>query len=524
MNIINNLTIGKRLTLAFFSVLVLVTVLAVTALVRMDAIRDDVVLLGDDRIPKLEKTDDWIIALLQSARHTRNMLILTTAEQIATEIKATRELRKIRTDAFGYLKARIKTKEGLAALADIEATRGKSFDTEENYIKMIEAGNYDEAKEYLLSTALPAQQALLDALDRLRDYYVAETKTILAETKVDFEQGRTIMIVVSLSAGLLCIVLGYIITRSITGPINNAVRVADQVALGDLTAKFATEQKDEIGKLMSALQTMVLSLQKVIQEVKSASDQIAVASSQIANGNADLSARTESQASSLQQTAASVEQLSSTVKQNAESTVTATKLASDASSDATRGNDVVNQVVGTMNQIQDSSKKIAEITAVIDGIAFQTNILALNAAVEAARAGDQGRGFAVVASEVRTLAQRSSQAAKEIKGLIEDSVQKVNAGNELANTAGKTMTELLSSVSRVTSVLNEISNATQEQAGGIEQVNAAVAQLDQTTQQNAALVEESAAAAASLRDQASSLTTTVAQFRVNPSAQSLATT
>jgi len=287
------------------------------------------------------------------------------------------------------------------------------------------------------------------------------------------------------------------------------------VADGDLTSRIESSSRDETGQLMLALKNMNASLATVVSGVRQGTDAIATASGEIAAGNQDLSSRTEEQASSLEQTAASMEELTSTVKQNADNARQANQLALSASEVAVKGGNVVGQVVDTMASINASSKKIVDIIGVIDGIAFQTNILALNAAVEAARAGEQGRGFAVVASEVRSLAQRSGAAAKEIKGLIDDSVGKVNTGSQLVGEAGKTMAEIVGSVKRVTDIIGEITAASQEQSTGIEQVNQAIAQMDQVTQQNAALVEEAAAAAQSMQEQAASLVGAVSVFRLD---------
>ena len=308
--------------------------------------------------------------------------------------------------------------------------------------------------------------------------------------------------------------LGTLVARRIVKPLNEAVSVAQKVAAGDLTSTIEVKTRDETGQLLAALKDMNESLVKIVGEVRSGTDSIATASKQIASGNVDLSQRTEEQASSLEETASSMEELTSTVTQNAENAMQANQLAASASGVAVKGGAVVGQVVTTMSSINESSKKIVDIISVIDGIAFQTNILALNAAVEAARAGEQGRGFAVVASEVRTLAQRSAAAAKEIKELISDSVHKVEDGTKLVDEAGKTMEEIVSSVKRVTDIMAEISAASQEQSSGIEQVNQAVTQMDEVTQQNAALVEEAAAAAESMQEQAQNLTQAVSVFKL----------
>ncbi len=312
------------------------------------------------------------------------------------------------------------------------------------------------------------------------------------------------------------------VRRSITRSLGDAVRIARQVADGDLASTIVAESKDEMGRVVQALADMQQSLRRIVGNVRSSAQGIATASIQIAQGNADLSARTEEQASSLEETASSMEELTSTVKQNADNAHQANQLAAGASEVAIRGGRVVSQVVETMGGITQSSRKIAEIIGVIDGIAFQTNILALNAAVEAARAGEQGRGFAVVASEVRSLAQRSAEAAKEIKSLIEDSVGKVESGGRLVDEAGRTMDEIVAAVKRVTEIMAEITAASREQSSGIMQVNRTVAQMDQVTQQNAALVGEASAAAESLRDQAERLAQAVAVFSIGDDRQGAA--
>jgi methyl-accepting chemotaxis protein len=303
------------------------------------------------------------------------------------------------------------------------------------------------------------------------------------------------------------------LTRSITKPLSDAVNVAKSVAVGDLSHSIDVSRTDELGELMQALREMNDGLLRIVSGVRERSEYIAAATQEIAQGNSDLSSRTESQASALEETAASMEELGSTVTQNADNARQANQLAQNASTVAVQGGDVVGQVVDTMKGINDSSKKIADIISVIDGIAFQTNILALNAAVEAARAGEQGRGFAVVASEVRSLAQRSADAAKEIKTLITDSVERVEQGSALVDRAGSTMEEVVANIRRVTDIMGEISAASAEQSAGVAQVGEAVIQMDQATQQNAALVEESTAAANSLQQQTRELVEMVSVFK-----------
>jgi methyl-accepting chemotaxis protein len=327
-------------------------------------------------------------------------------------------------------------------------------------------------------------------------------------------------LIAALIAGLvgggiaLCII--YVISRAIAAPVARAADMLSEIASGngDLSRRMPVESEDEVGALAAAFNRFIASLNVTIREVRDSTGAIASASSQIASGNLDLSARTETQASSLEETAAAMEELTSTVKQNADNARQANQLVVSASSHAVKGGEVVGQVVQTMGAITESSRKIADIIGVIDGIAFQTNILALNAAVEAARAGEQGRGFAVVATEVRNLAQRSAAAAKEIKDLIVDSGSKVEAGSKLVDSAGATMQDIVVSVQRVADLMGEIASASQEQSQGIAQVNATVTQMDDATQQNAALVEEAAAAAQSLQDQAGRLAQVVSVFKL----------
>jgi methyl-accepting chemotaxis protein len=309
---------------------------------------------------------------------------------------------------------------------------------------------------------------------------------------------------------------GWVLSRNIGRGVNQAKDAAKRIADGDLTVSLSIDGSDEVAQLLQALAEMKDKLTQTVSGVRSNADSVATASAQIAQGNNDLSQRTEQQASALEETAASMEELGSTVKQNADNAKQANQLALSASTVAVKGGEVVSQVVATMKGINDSSKKIADIISVIDGIAFQTNILALNAAVEAARAGEQGRGFAVVASEVRSLAGRSADAAKEIKGLINASVERVEQGTALVDQAGATMTEVVNSIKRVTDIMGEISAASSEQSAGVAQVGEAVSQMDQATQQNAALVEESAAAAESLKGQAQQLVSAVAVFKLAP--------
>lgn len=386
--------------------------------------------------------------------------------------------------------------------------------------------------EYIPAIQKQEKEAATAAMVKMKQYY--ETHRTAINQVVDMSikraghdesqakaiiQSSTLLLLAILAVSLaVSVVVAILISRSILRPLNQAVQVAQTVASGDLSENIVVQSTDETGLLFQALKDMNGSLAKIVGEVRAGTDSISDASRQIASGNMDLSSRTETQASSLEETASSMEELTSTVKQNADNANQARGLAVTASEVALRGGAEVSQVVATMGSINASSKKIVDIIGVIDGIAFQTNILALNAAVEAARAGEQGRGFAVVASEVRNLAQRSAGAAKEIKALIGDSVEKVDAGTKLVNQAGATMDEVVASVKRVSDIISEIAAASQEQTSGIDQINQAIIQMDHVTQQNAALVEEAAAAAESMQNQTESLSQVVSVFKLSDSA------
>ncbi len=359
----------------------------------------------------------------------------------------------------------------------------------------------------------PLLAELVKASDAYGAYTAESIKGLIADAAQNYAAQRNLLLAVCLLVVAVAVVAGVMITRAVTDLINTAVEVAEAVAAGDLLTPIHVKNQDEVGRLLTAMGLMQTSLIQVVNNVRQGSEAVANASAEIAQGNQDLSSRTESQASALEETAASMEQLGSQVQQNAAHAHKANELARTASAIAAQGGEVVNQVVQTMKGIDESSRRISDIISVIDGIAFQTNILALNAAVEAARAGEQGRGFAVVATEVRALAGRSADAAKEIKNLINASVERVQEGSTLVDQAGMSMAEVVGSIGKVTDMMSEISSASSEQAAGVAQVGEAVTQMDQATQQNAALVEEMAAAASSLKSQASDLVGSVAVFK-----------
>jgi methyl-accepting chemotaxis protein len=379
----------------------------------------------------------------------------------------------------------------------------------------LHAGDTVQAVEVVRTRMNPLMVPVGQSMNALMQYQQDTALVEFERSQQIYQWVRNICIIGMLFSILLGSAICVWLVRAIARPLAHAVKVARSVAAGELTHRINVTTGDETGQLLQALKDMNQSLVKIVREVRDGTETIATASAQIASGNLDLSARTEKQASSLEQTASSMEQLTSTVKQNAESAIQANLLAVSASEVAVKGGTVVSRVVDTMGSINESARKIADIIGVIDGIAFQTNILALNAAVEAARAGEQGRGFAVVATEVRHLAQRSAAAAKEIKALIDDSVDKVDAGAKLVDQAGATMKEIVDSVRRVTDIMGEISIASKEQTDGIQQVNQAITQMDEVTQQNASLVEEAAGAAEALQDQAIHLSKVVSVFRLD---------
>ena len=417
-----------------------------------------------------------------------------------------KELESILTDA-----------EDKALLGQVAQQREKYIQARKAWQGMLASGSTDEAETHLNAQLVPAIEAYVAAQAALGQRQNDRRQDVMSSAKADVIRSLTIVAALTAGAVLLGGLAGWSITHSVSRPVKQAVEFAQAIAQGDLTQAIKTHRRDELGHLLQALGKMQGSLGHIVGNIRQASDSIATGSAQIATGNADLSSRTEGQASNLEETAASMEELTATVNQNAETANQASGLAQEASSAATQGGDIVGQVVSTMSDISASSRKIADIISVIDGIAFQTNILALNAAVEAARAGEQGRGFAVVAGEVRTLAQRSAQAAKEIKDLIIASVQKVETGSALVSLAGDSVGRIVDQVGHVNNLIGEITSASSEQARGIAQVGGAIQQLDQVTQQNAALVEESAAAADSLKQQALKLAQLVNVFKLPPS-------
>jgi len=453
--------------------------------------------------------------MLETGIAMRNIGLQSDVSLMQKEEDKVKEFRKRYDKAIADLKSEGLDEDEQKVMADLAALDAETDAAFKEAIGQILAFNSEGGIKVISGRIDPLNQKSLALINKLVDMQQAEAKDVM-DGSVKSDRNLMLMLFGLGGAAVAIGVVGAaLITRSITAPLSGALGVAQKVAAGELTCQVNVEGQDETSELQQALKDMTTSLSKTVGDVRSGTEMISTASQEIASGNADLSARTESQASSLEETASSMEELTSTVRQNADNARQANQLAVSASSVAEKGGSVVSQVVDTMGSIKESSRKIFDIIGVIDGIAFQTNILALNAAVEAARAGEQGRGFAVVATEVRNLAQRSANAAKEIKELIGDSVEKVEAGSKLVDEAGQTMGLIVTSIKQVADIMGEITAATQEQSNGIEEVNQAIGQMDEMTQQNAALVEEAAAAAESMQEQAELLAQAVSIFKLS---------
>lgn len=515
---IANMKIGVRLAAGFAIILTLLIAISIISMTRLGAVNHEVDDVLQDRYPKIVLATSIKEDLNIIARSVRNTLLMTDAKQIGGELDRVATARKEIAAALAKMDKMISTPKGRELFGNLTGARDKFIVAQDKFVSLITAQKQDEARAMLLAEMRDTQLTYMKHLDEM----IAFQKSLMDESGKEVietvENARIMIGVLAAIALALGVLIAWMITRSITRPVQDAVRIAETVASGDLTAHIEVRSSDELGQLTKALKDMNDYLSQIVGEVRQGTDTIGTASTQIAAGNMDLSSRTEQQASSLEETASSMEELTSTVKQNAENAQQANNLAIAASDMASQGGAVVAQVIDTMGAINTSSKRIVDIIGVIDGIAFQTNILALNAAVEAARAGEQGRGFAVVASEVRNLAQRSAAAAKEIKTLIDDSVGKVDAGTKLVDQAGTTIQNVVEGVQRVTDIMSEITAATTEQTAGIEQINQAITQMDQVTQQNASLVEEAAAAAEAMQDQARSLSETVGRFKLHGTA------
>ncbi|WP_374580622.1 methyl-accepting chemotaxis protein [Pseudoduganella sp.] len=521
---LKNLTIRTRLVAALAILSIIMTVLGIAGITSLSKSNSALKTVYEDRLVALGQLDGVIrtvnrnqIAISKAASDDPSKLpaMIATVEK---NVARANELWNAYSETFVTPDEKV--------LADRFASARATF-VQNGLRPALEAakqGDIEQLKSVLHGPMESNFQPLRDTINELIELQIEVSKKEFETSQSSYETLRVAVVVLLVGGLSLATAIGWWLVRSITLPLNRAVRVAEAVAAGDLTQHIEVDSNDETGKLLAALRTMNDSLSGIVGNVRQATDSISTASAEIASGNMDLSSRTEQQAGSLEETASSMEELTSTVRQNADNARQANQLAGNASEVARRGGAVVSQVVDKMSAINESAYKIVEIISVIDGIAFQTNILALNAAVEAARAGEQGRGFAVVASEVRNLAQRASNAAKEIKHLIDNSVAQVEEGSRLVDQAGSTMQEVVNSVQQVSDIIGEISAASGEQSAGIEQINEAVVQMDNVTQQNAALVEQAAAAAGALQEQAASLSQAVSVFRLAATNQAAATT
>ncbi|NYE59308.1 methyl-accepting chemotaxis protein [Duganella sp. 1224] len=512
---LRDFNIGARLRIGFGIILLILVVIVLMTNYLNYSNKQQLTHGLETATAKNLQADVMKSAMLETGIAMRNIGLQSDVSLMQKEEQKVKDQRARYDKAMADLKAlglNDAEKQVLSQISALDADTDAAF---RDAIGQILAFNTEGGAKVISGRIDPLNTQTLVLINKLVAMQRANAEDVMASS---VSADRSLMVVlfvlggVAVALGVLC---AAVITRSITLPLSGAVAVAQKVASGELTSHVQVEGRDETSELLQALKDMNDSLAKTVGDVRAGTELISTASQEIASGNADLSARTESQASSLEETASSMEELTSTVKQNADNARQANQLAVSASSVAEKGGTVVSQVVQTMGSITESSRKIADIISVIDGIAFQTNILALNAAVEAARAGEQGRGFAVVASEVRNLAQRSAGAAKEIKELITDSVEKVDAGSKLVDEAGQTMDLIVTSIRQVADIMGEITAATQEQSNGIEEVNQAISQMDEMTQQNAALVEEAAAAAESMQEQAGLLSQAVSIFKLS---------
>ncbi|ALK95097.1 methyl-accepting chemotaxis protein [Massilia sp. WG5] len=512
---IRNTSIGQRPAVGFGIVIALLVLLAGISWLRMESLNREMETLLNVRYANTVAANRVKEDVSEATRSMLNVLIMSDPDQIRKELANTEARSAKASAAVADLARHASDAEGAAILKAIGVIQAKFLPAQSKFIGLVNEDKKDEAMVKFMFSLRPQQARYFEQLDLFVAYQNAAMTRAGQEAAAVTHRTELLILLLAGAACLLSVGVAILSTRSITRPLAQVVEIARRVADGDLSSEIAVDSRDEAGQMMAALRHMNASLVRIVGEVRSSTESMSGVSGEIASGNLDLSARTDAQASSLAKTSSSMRALTDTVQQNADNARQANALAAQASDVAARGGSVVSHVIATMGSITDSSKKIVDIIGVIDGIAFQTNILALNAAVEAARAGEQGRGFAVVASEVRNLAQRSAAAAKEIKLLISDSVDKVHEGSHLVEQAGVTMAEVVESVRRVADIMGDIAAASVAQSAGIAEVSQNIVEMDQTTQQNAALVEEAAAAAAAMQEQAAQLARAVSVFKLD---------
>lgn len=512
-----DLRIATKLIIGFIAVLLLTCFLGVFSILQLTNLNRATDEIGNDLMPSSISG----MGMKESVSRMRSQEAQLATAENPEEVKKYQERTNEAIDAFrknhsAFLK-NADTSEDKKALEELLSAFNDYAQISSKIANLAKESKTQEAVQLLRTESSNSNKKMRGMLDKIVDAQIVAGQTAANNSHEIFISARRLIII----AIVISIVIGFFmaiwLAKIVSTPLKSAVDLAQSIAAGDLTRKVEAESACETGQLIRALGEMNASLLTVVSEVRAGTEQINAAATEIANGNLDLSSRTEEQAGSLEETASSMEEITATVKHNSENAKQANVLSKTATSIAEKGGSVVSEVVSTMTSINESSKKIVDIISVIDGIAFQTNILALNAAVEAARAGEQGRGFAVVASEVRSLAQRSASAAKEIKELINDSVEKVGQGTRLVDSAGATMLEVVESVKRVSDIISEITAAGQEQSSGIDQINQAIIQMDSVTQQNSALVEEAAAASATLQEQSANLVQVVSVFKIDQS-------
>jgi len=509
---LSHLSVRTKLLGTLAVVLVALITISVLGLLALSKTNQNVNTLFEERTKPVAYVGDIYGMQLENIQ-ALDYYLATQSKQALHDLNQALEKNRndIQTDLDEWVK-RIKTDEGRRLHSEISRTRAMLVPLVNEVKSHVEAGNLDKAKEIRANQLEQAFDELREDIEAALDFQLSRAAVMRDESEAMYESNRMLVLAVVILSIAIALTLAFLLVRGIMASLAQAVSLSNEIASGKLGHRVQITQQDEFGTLLKALQEMDTKLNEIVGGVRTAADSVGSAAGQLSQGNDDLSQRTQEQAAALEETAASMEEMTATVKQNADNARSANRLANSARSQADRGGAVVSEAVQAMQEINESSRKIADIISVIDEIAFQTNLLALNAAVEAARAGEQGRGFAVVATEVRSLAQRSATAAKEIKDLISDSVQKVRSGSELVDSSGKVLAEIVDSVKKVSDIVAEISAASEEQSAGIDQVNNAVTQMDQTTQQNAALVEEAAAAAKAMQQQAQQLVSQIGFF------------